>query len=334
MTKRPDRLIDRIGQFATVPHSVIEMWTSLGTDAVAMFLYLRYRSGGNDVCFPSYDLMSRDTGMRRERISNALAALEVNGLLEREHRFSNSTIYILKLPSSRPVQVTPPAPPPPEELPSSISPTGGLMDETPLVRQSDYISPSVGLPLVRQGDTNKIQLTRVIEQDKNEGAGAPEGSGSPPPGNSFPARRTDAKKKGDFLDALIAAEPNRPALDVSYFPEDCQPVISAVCKTWHLLPPARSPKGEFPLWITDARQLNDALGEFGLDALPAIEEEWIRLKRFSVGRPGALVKTARAVAGTLRSQAESENDPASRRAPLSEADLAFQAALRADVQKG
>ncbi len=141
MNKSKDKLVDQIGQFATIPYSVIRMADQIGVDGLAVFVYLRYRSNEHGEAFPSYDTMQRDLGLRRQRISDALKRLEELGLLECNRRFSNSTIYTLKMPS--------------------ISPTGGLMDDPPLVRQVDCISPTGGLPLVRQADANKINFNKI-----------------------------------------------------------------------------------------------------------------------------------------------------------------------------
>lgn len=131
------KLVDRIGQFTTIPNSVIQLWPKIGSDAICLFLYLRYRTNNqSEMSFPSYATISADTGMRRERIAKAVRALESAGLLERKRRFSASTIYILK-------------------LPDVISPPVGLMD--------DPISPPVGLPLVHLSDTNQIDLNKKKE---------------------------------------------------------------------------------------------------------------------------------------------------------------------------
>lgn len=129
------KLVDKIGQFTTIPNSVMALWPTIGTDAIALFVYLRYRTNSQTGdAFPSFDTIGKDTGMRRERIARAIRALESAGLVERKRRFSASTVYTLK-------------------MPDSISPTGGLM-EAP-------ISPTGGLPLVRQADTNQIDIIKT-----------------------------------------------------------------------------------------------------------------------------------------------------------------------------
>ena len=114
------------------------------------------------------------------------------------------------------------------------------------------------------------------------------------------------EKKGDWVDCMLAfAGGPQAGVDVSSFPEDVQPVILEVCRLWGLRPPRRvvGKGGEYALWIKDARELQDACGEFGLDLLKQVHEDWAglsELERWTVGRPGSLTKTARAKAGTLR----------------------------------
>lgn len=129
------KLIDRIGQFTTIPNSVIEMWPKIGIDAMALFLYLRYRTNSkSEMAFPSYTIIHADTGLTRRRIALAIRALESAGLVERKRRFSNSTLYTLK-------------------MPDAISNDAGLM-EAP-------ISKDAGLPLVQGVHTNQTDLIKT-----------------------------------------------------------------------------------------------------------------------------------------------------------------------------
>jgi hypothetical protein len=142
-------LLDTIGQFTTIPNSVIKMWAEIGEDAFQFFVYLRYRSGTNDECWPSYDTITQDTGMNRNRIAAAIKTLEEHKLMTRKRRFSGSTIYSLHLPT------------PPTSSTNII-----LMDETSsVVRNQDCISTNPVLPLVRNQDSNKTQLTKPIQQE-------------------------------------------------------------------------------------------------------------------------------------------------------------------------
>lgn len=141
---KKDSLVDQIGQFTTVPNSVIEIWNSIGLDAFALFVYLRFRSNKQDTCWPSYQTISQETTLTRQRISNAISILETNQLLERRKRFSGSTVYTIKMPISKDV---------------------GLMDDPiskdVLLQQSDILTT-----VVRQVDTNQTHSTRSTETDK------------------------------------------------------------------------------------------------------------------------------------------------------------------------
>lgn len=94
------KLIDEIGQFATIPHSVIKLWPLIGTDAIGLFVYLRYRTHRRRrVAFPSYDTIYKETKMNRHKISKSIKVLEAFRILERHKRFGKSTEYALKLPN-------------------------------------------------------------------------------------------------------------------------------------------------------------------------------------------------------------------------------------------
>lgn len=134
------KLIDKIGQFTTIPNSVIAMWPTIGVDAMALFLYLRYRTNSQSGdAFPSFDTIKKDTGLTRNRIAKSARVLESAGLVERKRRFSASTIYTLKMPDVIETEV--------------ISKDVGLM-ESP-------ISKDVGLPLVKGVDTNQIDSIKT-----------------------------------------------------------------------------------------------------------------------------------------------------------------------------
>lgn len=136
MTK--EKLIDTIGQFTTVPNSVIKMWGQIGLDAFALFVYLRYKTNSESgVAFPSYRDIQENTRLTRSRISAAISVLENASLLERKRRFDASTLYVIKMP---PI--------------SASSQDLGLMPS----------SQDLGLPVVRTSDTIN---TDSIKTDSN-----------------------------------------------------------------------------------------------------------------------------------------------------------------------
>jgi hypothetical protein len=138
-------LSDRIGQFTTLPNSVIKMWPVIGMNAFALFVCLRYHSDEKAVCFPGYDTITAETGLGRHAIAKAIRALEQAGLIERKRRFSNSTVYTLKSPA--------------------ISAENALMDSDPLVQNLHFISAENALPLVQNMHSNQTHLTRSIKPD-------------------------------------------------------------------------------------------------------------------------------------------------------------------------
>ncbi|MCJ7443115.1 MAG: helix-turn-helix domain-containing protein [Methanotrichaceae archaeon] len=90
--------------------------------------------------------------------------------------------------------------------------------------------------------------------------------------------------------------------DYAQFMEDVRPWVQRVCELWKLRPPVGRSKN---FWITGARELEDACGEFGVDLLDEVYADWKSefqgpLAPFRVGNPNSLVKTARGKAGMKR----------------------------------
>lgn len=131
------KLVDRIGQFTTIPNSVIQLWPNIGIEGMCLFVYLRYRTNSTtETAFPSYETIENDTGLNRHQIARAIRKLESAGLVERKRRFSASTIYTLK-------------------MPDVISAESAPMD----AKQS--ISAESALPLVQNQHTNKIDFNKT-----------------------------------------------------------------------------------------------------------------------------------------------------------------------------
>jgi hypothetical protein len=93
------RFTDEWGHFTQMPELVIERAVDLGTDAVFLFMYLRYRTNKERGCaFPTYDRMIEDFGWGRRRIKAAMDILEEKQLLIKKKRFQQSTEYYLVRP--------------------------------------------------------------------------------------------------------------------------------------------------------------------------------------------------------------------------------------------
>lgn len=128
----------------------------------------------------------------------------------------------------------------------------------------------------------------------------------------FPATGDIVKNPGAAraLDAFYKRQSGNGGLDVAHFPEEVQTVVARFCSLWKIDPPEVSnhpkKKGAFADWITDARTLRKTLGEFGLDALDLVYNDWNsdkeRLGRvpYTVARPGAIIKATVSKIGELR----------------------------------
>ncbi|TET81172.1 MAG: hypothetical protein E3J37_09680 [Anaerolineales bacterium] len=90
---------DEWGFFTQMPECVIEMAAEIGSDAVYLFMYFRYRTNNERGCaFPKYETMCKDIGWGQHRIRNAIKKLEGAKLLERRKRYGKSTEYFLTKP--------------------------------------------------------------------------------------------------------------------------------------------------------------------------------------------------------------------------------------------
>ena len=93
------KLSDQIGQFITIPVSVVKAIPQIGKDAFVLFSYLRFRTNSRSgKAFPSFDKIQEDTGLVRRKIAAALRSLESAGFVTRKRRFGASTIYTLIVP--------------------------------------------------------------------------------------------------------------------------------------------------------------------------------------------------------------------------------------------
>lgn len=94
------RLVDKIGQFTTIPYSFIEQSKGLSFHARWLFVVLRYYTNGKSgEAFPSYDTIQTLTGLRREMIAKSIRQLESRGWLSKRKRFNGSNCYTLNIPS-------------------------------------------------------------------------------------------------------------------------------------------------------------------------------------------------------------------------------------------
>lgn len=133
------KLSDSIGQFATIPFTVIKMIPVIGADSFTLFSYLRYRTNGESgKAFPSYETIQNDIGFNPRKIAKCLRILEANGLMTRHKRFGNSTEYTLICPDAQSLPIS-----------STVLPTGTVKSYQR--GKTNYID-------INQIDSTKIDL--------------------------------------------------------------------------------------------------------------------------------------------------------------------------------
>lgn len=97
--------------------------------------------------------------------------------------------------------------------------------------------------------------------------------------------------------------------DLSGYPVDTQDILKEFCELWNCRPPAN--KKDKAFWIESARRLIEACAEFETELLHLVRLDFEQhmednqgLAPFSVGHPGALIKTVQGKAAEMRTWAE------------------------------
>ena len=100
--------------------------------------------------------------------------------------------------------------------------------------------------------------------------------------------------------------PQHPQVDVGDYPEDTRDAITALCRLWNFVPPSKKSR-HFSKWIQDARELNQACGEYKTyDVLEPIYIQWNkdlhdeRVRAIDIVGPQSVVNLARAQAAKMR----------------------------------
>jgi hypothetical protein len=123
------KLGDEWGFWTSIPEVVTALMPKIGTDAYAVFCYLRFRTNKErGVAWPSYKAMQAETGLHSRKLAAAIRKLEAEGLLAKTRRFGGSTEYRLLRPPALVVPIAsnggsngaPPLHPP---LDASLHPT-------------------------------------------------------------------------------------------------------------------------------------------------------------------------------------------------------------------
>lgn len=125
------------------------------------------------------------------------------------------------------------------------------------------------------------------------------GEKTPPVESAYRERTSKALAEG------IRGNGNGSEPDLSTYPEEVRPYLEIICELWHLRPPTSSTSKGF--WIKQGREVADACGEFGPQAIRAYRTEFETymaghngLAPHTVEGPASLVKVLRAAAGRLR----------------------------------
>lgn len=241
--------------------------------------------------FPSYDLLERETGYRRDTIARALEDLcsmtiDSNRVLLRYRvrdeagQFTGSNRYIIF--------------PTPAEIKEFDSPES----ENPTL--DDIQSPKN--PQLENATSGKSDSKLIHVKTESSIKDSPVREPEQPEPESI-------VKNPRALAALQKFEQRNAGQDLAAWPEDCRPVLQVVTDLWGLQLPERPRSGkggQFAAWINEARALNSACGEYGTSVLYQVHADYIADSSqgrapFSVARPAALVKVTQAKAAWLRS---------------------------------
>lgn len=83
-----------------ISNQAILLAREIGPDAIVIYAIIccLTQSSREPEISLSYDRLNSLTGLRRQRISEALKILEDKGMIERHHRFGESTVYSILIP--------------------------------------------------------------------------------------------------------------------------------------------------------------------------------------------------------------------------------------------
>lgn len=251
---------------------------------------------------PSIDTIARKTGYTRRTVQRATRSLNKMGILVFMWYSKKGTntwkVDLEKL----------------DEI--GVTESQGGVSGTPPQRQPDAPGgvsgtpePSFNRPLIKQTDLFQVD-PKLYFDTLQQGKGAPE--------------TRDQLTSDDYKErvraALVEGMANNAGvdLDLASWPEDVKPIILKLYELWKIKPPTRvkdNKKKGTPcgLWITSARDLIDACGEFGVDILASYYDKWTASKRVGaahdVNSPRSLVNVVRGHAAKLREEAESGGRP-------------------------
>lgn len=119
----------------------------------------------------------------------------------------------------------------------------------------------------------------------------------------FPEKQHEKRTEQAIARGIIQAGSDG---DLADWPEDVREIIQEVCKLFNLKPPTRKSKS---YWIASARELIDACGEWGLNAIQEYRQDFEAymeshqgIAPHTVEGPGSLIKVVRAKTGLMRGE--------------------------------
>ena len=122
---------------------------------------------------------------------------------------------------------------------------------------------------------------------------------------------------------IVKVTVNDQDYSIQQYPIHVRSWIKGICELWRLIPPTLTK--EVKDWIVGCESLRLACGEFGIDLLLPIFQDWNDereinqargQKHWWVSRPGSLTKIARAKAGELRLTGDESDDTVTYANPL------------------
>jgi hypothetical protein len=274
---------------------------------LGVFLCIALHADENGLAYPGYELIQKETGYSMSTINEALDSLcemEIDGKRvliryrerDEQQQFVGSNRYLI-FPTNEEIQQQ-----------KTVEPDF----ENRKVDEPDFDFPN--LEKSKFGKTEvevkpDIKLNHSLSNSaSSENEKAPERQ-----------RITAAQKKGDIVDGMLFYARNRTEIEIQAFPEDVQGILREFIRLWQVDIP-RKPRngkgGEYAQWIGELRALSLATREFGTKLLVEVHKEWQK-NSFWVDHPGALIRTTRALAGTMR---QKNQIPVEDPEPMNDAD--------------
>lgn len=273
---------------------------------LGVFLCISLHADENGLAYPGYELIQKETGYSVSTINEALDSLcemQINGkrvlirYRERDdqQQFVGSNRYL-------------------------IFPTDDEIKQQevtePHFENRKVDSPDFDFPNLEKTKFGKTEVEVKPDIKLNHPLSTCATENEKPPERQH---ITAVQKKGDIVDGMLHFARSRTEIDIQAFPEDVQGILREFIRLWQVDIP-RKPRngkgGEYAQWIGELRTLSLATREFGVKLLVEVHKEWQK-NSFWVDHPGALIRTTRAIAGSMR---QKNQIPVADPEPMSNAD--------------